>query len=150
MSDLNRRDLLTALAALGANAVVSAQEPAPGPGTFGPSRVLHPDDHLIPGPNGVQRWTGPSGTIATGELLGMHVSVVPAGGPPPAPHRSEQTEVIVVQQGTLEYTHEGVTDRAPAGSILYVAQGTYHAVRNVGPGVARYTVLQIGPNLKAS
>ena len=80
----------------------------------------------------------------------MHGSIVPAGTPASAPHRSEQTELIVVQQGSLEYTHEGVTEPAPAGSILYIALGTNHSVRNAGPGTARYTVLQIGGGSKKS
>lgn len=148
MTDLNRRDLLVSLAALTAGTSASAQESAPA--TFGPSRVLHPDEHLTSSPNGTQRWNGPNGTIASGEAIGMHVSVVPSGTPAVALHRIDHTEIIVVQQGTLEYTHDGVTDSAPAGSILYVARGTNHFVKNAGPDTARYTVLQIGGDTKKS
>ena len=148
MSDLNRRDLLVALTVLTAACSISAQDTAPG--TFGPSRVLRPDDHLIPSQNGAQRWSGPNGTTASGEAISMHVSIVPAGIPPPALHRIDHTELVVVQEGTLEYTHDGITDHAPAGSILYVARGTNHSIRNAGPGTARYTVLQIGGDTKKS
>jgi quercetin dioxygenase-like cupin family protein len=49
-----------------------------------------------------------------------------------------------VEEGTLEYTQDGKTERAGAGSIIYVALGTLHAVKNVGDGPARYVVIQIG------
>jgi mannose-6-phosphate isomerase-like protein (cupin superfamily) len=34
------------------------------------------------------------------------------------------------------------------GSIIYVAFGTLHAVKNVGAGPARYVVIQIGGDTK--
>jgi quercetin dioxygenase-like cupin family protein len=54
----------------------------------------------------------------------------------------------VVQEGTLEYTHDGKAERAGAGSIIYVALGTLHSVKNVGDGPAKYVVIQIGGDTK--
>jgi quercetin dioxygenase-like cupin family protein len=56
--------------------------------------------------------------------------------------------VIVVEEGTLEFEHDGKTDRAAAGSIIYVALGTLHTIKNVGGGPARYVVIQIGGDTK--
>jgi len=53
-------------------------------------------------------------------------------------------EIICMREGTLEFQHDGVTERASAGDILFVAKGTMHGVRNVGDGPAAYFVIAIG------
>ena len=53
-----------------------------------------------------------------------------------------------MQQGTLEFQHDGKTERAAAGSIIYVAYGTLHALKNVGDCPAKYIVIQIGGDTK--
>ncbi len=85
-----------------------------------------------------------TGTLATGEAIGVHESMQPAGTAPNPAHRIQHSEVIVVQEGTLEFLHDGKTERANAGSIIYVAFGTLHQVKNVGDGPAKYVVIQIG------
>jgi quercetin dioxygenase-like cupin family protein len=85
-----------------------------------------------------------AGTLLTGESVSAHETMQPAGAPPNPAHRIQHSELIVVQEGTLEYTHDGKTDRAGAGSIIYIAPGTLHQMKNVGDGPARYVVVQIG------
>jgi quercetin dioxygenase-like cupin family protein len=85
-----------------------------------------------------------SGTLATGESVAVHETTQPAGTAPNAPHRIQHSEVIVVEQGTLEFEHDGKAERANAGSVIYVAPGTLHTARNVGDGPAKYVVIQIG------
>jgi quercetin dioxygenase-like cupin family protein len=89
-----------------------------------------------------------TGTLATGEAIAAHETMQPAGTVPNPAHRIQHSELIVVEEGTLEYTHDGKTERAVAGSIIYVALGTLHAVKNVGDGPARYVVIQIGGDTK--
>ncbi len=89
-----------------------------------------------------------NGTLATGEAVAAHETIQPAGMPPNPAHRIQHSELIVVQEGTVEFMHDGKTDRAGAGSILYVALGTMHAVRNVGDGPVKYVVIQIGGDTK--
>jgi quercetin dioxygenase-like cupin family protein len=89
-----------------------------------------------------------SGTLATGEAVGVHVTMQPAGTAPNPPHRIQHSEVIVVEQGTLEFDHDGQAERAGPGSIIYVAFGTLHTVKNVGEGPAQYAVIQIGGDTK--
>ena len=89
-----------------------------------------------------------SGTLATGESLSVHESVQPAGIASPALHKIQHSELIVIQEGTVEYHHDGVVERAGPGSILYVKIGTEHFVSNVGDGPAKYAVIQIGGDTK--
>jgi len=89
-----------------------------------------------------------TGMLATGEAVSVHESVQPAGTAPPAPHTIQHSEFIVIQEGTVEYHHDGVVERAGAGSILYVKIGTEHFVVNVGGVPARYAVIQIGGDVR--
>lgn len=89
-----------------------------------------------------------SGTLATGESVSVHESVQPAGTVPPALHKILHSELIVIQEGTVEYHHDGQVERAGPGSILYVKIGTEHFVANVGDGPAKYAVIQIGGDTK--
>ncbi len=95
-------------------------------------------------PNGGERLNGFMGTLATGEVAGMHESWTPAGTPAPALHRITHSEMIAVFEGELEFEHDGKKERAVAGDVIYVAYGTTHAIRNAGDGTARYMVFQVG------
>lgn len=100
-------------------------------------------------PNGGERRdVVPSGKLATGEPVHIHESMQPAGVAPGAAHTIEHSEFILVTEGTLEVTHDGKTERAGAGSVIYVAYGTLHQARNAGPGPVRYTVIAIGGDAK--
>jgi quercetin dioxygenase-like cupin family protein len=72
----------------------------------------------------------------------------PAGATPSAAHKIQHSELIVVQEGTLELQHDGKAERAGPGGILYVAFGTMHTVKNVGAVPAKYVVIQIGGDTK--
>jgi quercetin dioxygenase-like cupin family protein len=72
----------------------------------------------------------------------------PVGMTPNPAHAIQHTELIVVQQGTLEFLHDGKTERVGPGGIIYVAFGTTHAVKNVGDVPAKYVVIQIGGDTK--
>jgi quercetin dioxygenase-like cupin family protein len=89
-----------------------------------------------------------TGTLATGEAVSVHESTQPAGTVPPALHKIQHSEFIVIQEGTVEYHHDGVVERAGAGSILYVKIGAEHFVANIGDGPAKYVVIQIGGDVK--
>jgi quercetin dioxygenase-like cupin family protein len=99
-------------------------------------------------PNGSESTMVFNGTLTTGEAVGAHESMQPAGTVPPALHKIQHSELIVVEQGTLEFDHDGKAERAGPGSIIYVAFGTVHAIKNVGDGPAKYVVIQIGGDTK--
>jgi quercetin dioxygenase-like cupin family protein len=140
----NRREFIAALAALGVAGKVEAQ--TTGEGTLGKSKVFAPDFKKLP--NGSERWGVLGGTLNTGEHVGMHVSIVPAGTPPSAPHKILHSELLVVAEGNLELFADGETSPAPTGSVIYVASGTTHAIRNVGTTAAKYFVWQMGGDTK--
>lgn len=130
-------------------AIASAGAQAPTPNSLAKSRTFH-FEQMKPtkNPNGSTSWFFFSGTLATGESVNVHESVQPTGTVPPAPHVIHHSEFIVIQEGTVEYHHDGVIERAGPGSILYVKTGTEHFVSNVGNGPAKYAVIAIGGDAK--
>jgi|SRR3984957_1360279 quercetin dioxygenase-like cupin family protein len=109
------------------------------------SRVFaHDDMPAKTSPSGAMSRRAFMGTLATGEAISVHETMQPAGTAPNPAHRIQHSELILVEEGTLDYTHDGKTERAGAGSIIYVALGTLHSVRNVGDSPAKYVVIQIG------
>jgi quercetin dioxygenase-like cupin family protein len=130
-------------------ACVSAVAQTPAPNPLAKSRTFH-FEQMKPtaNPNGSESRFFFSGTLATGESVNVHESVQPAGTVPPAPHTIHHSEFIVIQEGTVEYHHDGVAERAGPGSILYVKIGTEHFVSNIGNRPAKYAVIAIGGDVK--
>lgn len=95
-------------------------------------------------PNGSESRNVVYGRLPTGEQIALHVSMQPAGTVPNPAHRIEHSEIICLREGALGFQHDGVTEQAAAGDVLFVAKGTMHGVRNVGAGSAAYLVLAIG------
>ncbi len=120
-----------------------------GPNPLAVSRVFAYDD-MVPktAPSGVVGRNVFTVTLATGEAVAVHETMQPAGTVPNPAHRIQHSELIVVQEGTLEFQHDGKTERAGPGSVIYVALGTLHAVKNVGDIPAKYVVIQIGGDTK--
>ncbi len=130
-------------------ACTSAAAQQAGSNPLAASRVFAYGD-MIPktAPNGAVGRYVFTGKLATGEAVAVHESMQPAGTAPNPAHRIQHSELIVVLEGTLEFQHDGKTERAGAGSIVYVAFGTLHAVKNIGDGTAKYVVIQIGGDTK--
>jgi mannose-6-phosphate isomerase-like protein (cupin superfamily) len=99
-------------------------------------------------PNGTEGRSIPSFTLATGETVGMHESVQPAGVPPVALHAIHHSELILIQEGSMIFEHEGKQEKAGPGDMVYVANGTTHRMINVGTSPAKYVVVQIGGDIK--
>ncbi len=148
--------LASAAAGLASPATSPAQQASPNDPPANPasnptnnplaaSRVFAYDDMTAKtAPSGVVSRRALTGTLATGEAISAHETLQPAGTAPNPAHRIQHSELILVEEGTLDYTHDGKTERAGAGSIIYVALGTVHSVRNVGDSPAKYVVIQIG------
>ena len=99
-------------------------------------------------PNGGEMRESAHGVLATGEAVGLHESVQPAGAVPSDLHVIEHTEFVVVIEGTVEFDHDGKTERAGPGDVMYVAFGTRHRMKNVGDRPARYLVMAVGGDVK--
>ncbi len=131
---------------------VWAQAPAlvgTGTGDLAKSRVFTPEQgNTRKMANGGQSRDIVHAVLATGEAVGIHESVQMPGTKPNPPHTIQHSEFILVREGTLAFEHDGLTEKAGPGSIIYVAYGTLHTVRNVGDTPARYVVIAIGGDQK--
>ncbi len=96
------------------------------------------------GANGAERWELLQGVLATGESIAVHESQQPAGVAPNPPHTIQHSELILVQEGTLLFEHDGKSEKIGAGGVILVAPATRHAVKNVSDGPAKYLVIAIG------
>lgn len=103
--------------------------------------------------NGSESRTITHGTLRTGETVNLHESMQPGGAEPVALHVIHHSEFVCVQQGELTFDHvdangKTVSETAGPGSVIYVAEGTNHRVRNSGPEPAKYFVIAIGGDAK--
>jgi len=98
--------------------------------------------------NGTESRNAFTGTLATGETLAVHESMQPAGTPPVELHKIAHSELIVVQEGTVAFEHDGKEERVGPGGLVYVALGTVHRIKNVGDVPAKYVVIAIGGDTK--
>jgi quercetin dioxygenase-like cupin family protein len=127
-----------------------AQTAAAGGGNELAAPKVFPFDKMTvrKAPNGVESRMIVSGTLATGESVGLHETTQPAGTAPSALHVIQHSEMIVVIEGTVEFNHDGKAERVGPGGVIYVALGTNHFVKNVGDGPAKYVVIAIGGDVK--
>jgi uncharacterized cupin superfamily protein len=98
--------------------------------------------------NGVESWRVVTGTLATGEAVGVHETMQPPGTVPSALHVIHHSEMIVIVEGTVEFHHDDKVERLGPGGVIYVALGTNHFVKNAGDGPAKYVVVAIGGDVK--
>ena len=68
-------------------------------------------------------------------------TVPPQHGTPPHIHHREDESFYVVE-GEFEFSRDGETIRAGAGSLVYVPRGSLHAFKNVGEGRGRLLLSQ--------
>lgn len=94
--------------------------------------------------NGAKSWNILDGVLETGEAIAIHASLQPAGIAPSPPHAIQHSELILVEEGTLLFEHDGKSEKVGAGGVIFVSQGTMHAAKNAGNGPAKYLVIAIG------
>ncbi len=152
MKTTTRQIMYGALLAIAATGCItaSAQTPTPPAPAATPQSGIFPYDQMPvrKSPNGTESRNVLNLVLQTGEAVGVHESMQPAGAPPVALHAIQHSELILVQQGTLTFEHDGKTETAGPGDIIYVAFGTTHRAVNTGPTPARYVVVQIGGDTK--
>lgn len=88
------------------------------------------------------------GVLKTGESVSLHESMQPVGAVPSLLHKIDHSEFIVVTDGTVQFEHDGKTEKVGPGSVVYVAFGTIHRLVNVGNVPAKYVVIAIGGDTK--
>ena len=113
------------------------------------ARVFHYEQMPVhAAPSGAEGRTIFTGTLPTGEAVGAHATLQPAGTQPSPVHTIQHSEVIVIVEGTVTFEHNGQTDTAGPGSVLYVAPGTLHRLRDASAAPVKYVVVQIGGDTK--
>jgi mannose-6-phosphate isomerase-like protein (cupin superfamily) len=131
------------------HAQASAQIEKPDPGAQSASKVFAFDQMTVrKSPNGTESRSVPGFTLTTGETVGMHESVQPAGAAPVALHAIHHSELVLIQEGSILFEHDGKQEKAGPGDMVYVANGTTHRMTNIGTGPAKYFVVQIGGDTK--
>lgn len=79
----------------------------------------------------------------TMDRFSCHITTLQAGVAAHAPHRHPDEEIVLVKEGVLEVTINGLTTRAGAGSILYYGSNDEHAMKNAGDTTASYYVIRV-------
>jgi quercetin dioxygenase-like cupin family protein len=85
-----------------------------------------------------------AGTLATGEFLESHLTVLPAGQMPHPPHAHSNSEMVFIQTGNVEYIDAaGKHTPLGPGDIIFTASNKVHGLINVGKTASSYIVVSI-------
>lgn len=76
------------------------------------------------------------------EEFEMHITTLNPGQSPHPPHQHVDEEMMIVKEGVLETTQNGVARRAGPGSITFQASNEVHGLRNIGETPATYYVIK--------
>lgn len=149
MKEMNRRELGLALSAFAAVGSMSAKAQSNAPSTEGQRlehSALFPYDRLPvkTSSNGMESRAVLQGTLATGEYIEVHETMLPAGQMPHPPHRHTHSEVLLIREGKLEVDSDGQQGIVTPGSVIFTASGVLHSLKNVGNGPATYFVVAVG------
>ncbi len=154
MKEMNRRELglaLSALALLGVPGGLHAEAQttaAAGPDTGPPlpHSLIFPYDALPVrhSANGGEGRAVLHGTLATGEFVEVHETLLPPGQMPHPPHRHTHSEFQLVREGKLQVLGEGPNGVIGPGGVIFHASGVLHGLKNIGDTPASYFVVAIG------
>jgi XRE family transcriptional regulator, regulator of sulfur utilization len=79
---------------------------------------------------------------ATLDELECHITTLNPGETPHPPHKHADEEIVIIREGTCEFTMNGETHRVGPGSVIFQASNQLHSVRNVGDTPATYHVIK--------
>jgi quercetin dioxygenase-like cupin family protein len=145
MSDMNRRDLGIALAAFASLATLRLDGQSVAEPRLAHSRIFaFGDMPQHPGPNGMITRSVMRGTLATGEYVEVHETMLPAGQMPHPPHRHTHSEFLLIREGMLEVDSDGQKAVVRPGDVVFTASAVLHGLKNVGEGPASYFVVAVG------
>lgn len=74
--------------------------------------------------------------------LELHVTTLNPGEAPHPPHQHPDEELIIIKEGTVESTANGITKRIGPGSVIFQASNQLHGIKNVGTTKAVYHVIK--------
>lgn len=93
-------------------------------------------------PTGARREIVDSPTTTCNSFEG-HITTLKAGEAPHAAHHHPDEELIVVKEGLMQATINGVAHRGGPGSIFFFGSNDEHGLSNVGTTTATYYVFRI-------
>jgi quercetin dioxygenase-like cupin family protein len=149
MKQLSRRELGISLPALAFLGSVLAEGTAHAD-TTGEERLTHsaifPYDDLPvhSSANGGQSRSVLHGTLATGEFVEVHETILPPGQMPHPPHRHTHSEFLLIREGKLEVLSDGKHGVVGPGGVVFTASGVLHSLKNIGDWPASYFVVAVG------
>ncbi len=146
---MNRRDLGLTLSAFAMLGSLTAEAQSGGASEEG-ARLVHSElfsyDKLPvkTSPNGMTSRAVVRGTLATGEYIEVHETMLPAGEMPHPPHRHTHSELLLIREGKLQVDSDGQRGLVHPGDVVFTASGVLHSLKNVGTGPASYFVVAVG------
>lgn len=140
---MNRREILTSVTALTATALV------PEKLASADQQITHVESKLgapillskvvkkeslqpegaAPGAKAYVHFNGPTQQLAA--LASGLVTLEPGAQPHP-PHRHPEEEIMIVGEGTGEFSLDGVATQVKAGDMVFAESNVLHGVRNTG------------------
>jgi quercetin dioxygenase-like cupin family protein len=132
--------LLSALAAIAASPAEAADLPAL-------KSVTCRFEDLPSKPSG-QNVSHPifDGLLHSGFRIEAHETELGPGGEPHPPHRHQHEEMMMIVNGTLDFTVNGMTTRLGPGGLGFAGSNDEHGVKNPSTdSKARYFVVAFGP-----
>ncbi len=84
------------------------------------------------------------GKLPTGEIIEMHETTLQPNQMPHAAHKHLHTEFMLIREGTVEFSTNGVPHQLGPGGVGYAASNQMHGIKNVGTTPANYFVIAIG------
>ena len=143
MKKMDRRELGLALSAFAALGSISAE--AQTEETLAHSELFAFDKLPVnTGANGMVARSVIRGTLATGEYIEVHETMLPPGQMPHPPHRHTHSELLLIREGKLEVTSDGQHGYVEPGGVIFTASGVLHGLKNVGDIPANYFVVAVG------
>ena len=84
------------------------------------------------------------GNTVDGCKVSVHESALQPGHEPHPPHHHTGEEMFLMIDGALDITINGKTSRVAKGGVAFIGSGDEHGIRNPGPALAKYYVIEIG------
>jgi quercetin dioxygenase-like cupin family protein len=138
---ISRREACAAIPML----MAMARGMAHGEGTTLPSKIYNFDELPVKQSGSLTSRQLFSGKLFEGCQISMHESQLAPHSAPHPPHKHRHEEMVLVVDGTLEFTVNGKPIRAGAGSALFAGSNEEHGIRNPEDKPAQYFVFALGP-----
>jgi quercetin dioxygenase-like cupin family protein len=148
MESMNRRDVLAGLAALAAMGAATADAQATN--GLDTSKVFRFSEmQQKPSANGGWSRAVVKGSLATGEFVEVHETMLPAGQMPHPPHKHPNSEFILLREGEVQYWPDGKPDPniVHPGDVIFTASNQLHGMKNVSNKQALYYVVSVSKQL---